>query len=94
MLIEWDSVKAKTNLRKHKVFFEMAATVFNDPFHLSVLGAKSQAEQRWITIGQAANARKIVVVRTYLDVSSGEVVRFISARKATRMEIKEYEKGI
>jgi len=37
MLFDWDPDKAKKNLRKHKVSFEMASTIFSDPFHLSIM---------------------------------------------------------
>lgn len=95
MLFDWDPVKARTNLKKHGVSFELAITIFSDPLHLSIPDGKSVGEERWVTIGRAGNASTLVVVHTYKERSSvGEVIRIISARMATRKERKEYEEGI
>lgn len=51
---EWDSVKAKSNLKKHKVSFEEAAEVFLDPLHISIPDDEhSDIEERWITLGNS-----------------------------------------
>ena len=94
MVISWDHRKAKANIQKHGVSFEVAATVFNDPHHLSVLDSKTHAEERWITIGLAADKKTLVVIHTYFDNNSNEFIRIISARKATKKERKNYEEGI
>ena len=95
MLFEWDPNKAKVNFKKHEISFEVAITIFSDPLHLSVPEFKSEGEERWVTIGRAANASTLVVVHTYKDhTDSGEVLRIISARKATTKERNEYEEGI
>lgn len=95
MLFNWDSVKAEANLKKHGVSFEMAQTVFDDPFHLSVVDSKKNQEERWITIGQSADGQPLVVVHLYCcDQEGSEMIRIISARKATRKEKKQYEKGV
>ena len=95
MLFTWDPVKAELNLRKHGISFEMAQTVFDDPLHLSILDAKRHTEERWVTMGRSADTKTLVVVHTY-RVSQGdlEMVRIISARKATRKEVRQYEEGI
>lgn len=95
MLFSWDPRKAERNLKKHDVSFEIAQTVFDDPFHLSVLDERGHGEERWVTIGRSASQRTLVVVHTY-HVTEGhqEIVRIISARKATRREVKQYEEGI
>ncbi|MDP2793938.1 MAG: BrnT family toxin [Sulfurisoma sp.] len=51
---EWDPAKAASNLQKHGVTFDMAATIFLDPLALTVFdAAHGQAEERWLTIGMA-----------------------------------------
>lgn len=95
MLFEWDPIKAEGNLKKHGISFELAQSVFDDPQHLSLLDAKIPHEERWITIGLSADARTLVVVHTYVVMESNhELIRIISARKATRKERLEYEKRI
>lgn len=95
MLFLWDPDKAESNYKKHGVSFEMAQTVFDDPFHLSLLDHKKHAEERWITIGQAANAKTLIVVHSFKEDSGGEeIVRIISARKATKWEVENYEERI
>jgi uncharacterized DUF497 family protein len=94
MVITWDTNKAKSNIKKHGVSFEVAATVFNDPHQLSVLDTKDHSEERWVTIGLAADKKTLVVVHTYFDSQSDEFIRIISARKATKKEKKNYEEGI
>lgn len=95
MWFDWDPEKAAKNRKKHKVSFEMACTVFQDPLHLSVLDPDSNAEERWITVGKAANQDTLIVVHVQRFYSEGEdVIRIISARYATRKEKQEYEEGI
>ncbi len=85
---EWDPKKAASNLRKHHISFREAAMVFKD-----VLGftyddsAHSHGEQRYVTIGMSDQARVLVIAHT----TRGELIRIISARKATRPERKTYE---
>ncbi|MBF0104228.1 MAG: BrnT family toxin [Deltaproteobacteria bacterium] len=95
MLFIWDPHKAQSNIKKHKVSFELAQSVFDDPLHLSVLDKKTTHEERWITVGISAQFNTLVVVHSYIDHSSGtEIIRIISARKATRREVIQYEKRI
>jgi len=73
----------------------MASTVFNDPLHLSVVDPDVKGEVRWITVGRSADQATLVVVHTERHRSKdGEVIRIISARRATRKEKAEYEEGI
>ena len=52
----------------------------------------SEAEERWITMGQAENGKLLVIVHTYLEISSHAAkVRIISARPATKREQPQYE---
>lgn len=91
MTYEWDSRKAKENLRKHRVSFEEAATVFLDPLALTFPDPDhSDEEDREITIGVTARHRVVFVSHS----QRGDRIRIISARKATRKERKQYEEGI
>ena len=96
MIFEWDPDKAERNLRKHGVSFEVAATVFDDPLHLSMTDPVSSIkEERWITVGRSVDHRVVLVVQTYrLQRGDDEVIRIISARAATRKEKGQYEEGI
>lgn len=85
----WDPKKAEVNRRKHGVSFEEARTVFydedaqltNDPDH-------SLDEARFILLGQSVRLRILIVCHCYRE--SDDVVRIISARKATRNEKRSY----
>jgi len=86
----WDAKKAASNIKKHGVSFEEASTVFFDV--LSMTGADpdhSENEERWITFGNSALNRFLVVSHT----DSSETVRIISARLGTKFERNLYEKG-
>lgn len=91
---DWDPLKAELNWKKHGVSFELASTVFDDPIHLSVPDPDHR-EARWVTIGLAVNTQMLVVVSTdRIGLAGEEIVRIISARKATRKERESYEEGI
>ena len=83
---QWDDNKAKANLKKHKVDFADAVTVFGDDLAITVEDDDPD-EERFVTIGVDAQGRILVVVYTW----RGESIRLISARKATRGERQEYE---
>lgn len=88
LTFEWDDAKAQQNERKHLVSFEEAATVFADPLALTIDDPMhSQQEDRFVTIGESARSRLLVVVHTDRD----ERVRIISARAATSRERRDYE---
>ena len=86
---EWDPKKAASNLRKHRVSFEDAQTVFadqnakliDDPDH-------SDDEDRFVLLGLSGVLRMLVVCHCYR--SEGNVIRIISARKATARESRLY----
>jgi uncharacterized DUF497 family protein len=90
---EWDPYKAKQNLRKHKVSFERAAEVFLDPLAISIYDEEhSLGEDRWITIGKDQTNLILVIVHTFHEENIDNCkIRLISARKATKKEIKQYE---
>lgn len=94
MLFVWDHVKAEQNRSKHGVSFELAQTVFDDPFHLSVLDSKNHHDERWVTIGKCVPTSTLIVVHTYQTKQDNEIVRIVSARKATKKEKKQYEEGL
>ena len=91
LTFEWNKNKAKGNIRKHGVSFEEAATVFGDPLSLTINDPlHSNEEERFIIVGESNKGRLLVVVHT----EQGYKIRIISARIATRGEIRTYEKGI
>jgi uncharacterized protein len=90
MRIEWDPGKAKSNLEKHGISFEEAATALSDP--MAATGADpdhSLAEERYVTFGVSERRRLVVVSHTEKD----ETIRIISARKASKGERELYEEG-
>ena len=90
MVYEWDPLKAKANLRKHKVSFEEAATVFLDPLAITFSDPDhSDEEDREITIGLTTKRRVAFVAHC----RRGDRTRIIGARRATRKECKQYEEG-
>ena len=94
-MFEWDPVKAASNLRKHRIEFGLASTVFEDPLSTSIRDEdRGGVEERWITMGEARNGQLLVVVHTDRRTRGGEIsVRIISARRATRNERHQYESG-
>jgi uncharacterized protein len=88
VLFEWDENKAKSNLRKHKVGFTEAVTVFDDAFSITISDPDhSIGESRFIDIGMSNKNHLLVVVYTERE----EQIRIISARQATAPERRKYE---
>ena len=91
MIYEWDPAKAAANLRRHKVSFAEAASVFLDPLALTFSDPdRLDEEDREITIGLSSRQRTLFVSHC----ERGDRIRIISARKATRKERVQYEKKI
>lgn len=87
---EWDDQKAASNLRKHKVSFDEAVSVFGDVDAITFSDTDhSESEDRSRTYGLSNRGRLLVVVHT----ERRNKVRIISARKATRYEKAIYEGG-
>jgi len=87
---KWDPNKALTNLQKHQVSFEEAATIFDDPVFITVIDLEhSTDEERYITIGISNHGRLLMVAHTDRE----NEIRIINARKATRKEAKFYEEA-
>ncbi len=86
---EWDARKARSNERKHGVSFEEGQSVFFDEQALLLEDTRPlHEEERFVLLGVSASLRLLVVVHALRD---GDVIRIISARKATRLETREYE---
>lgn len=86
--LEWDPQKAAADLAKHKVSFEGAATVFGDPLGGIVPDPRhSIGEERFVPLGFSQERRLLAV----MFVERGGAVRIISARRATRVERRDYE---
>jgi uncharacterized DUF497 family protein len=87
---EWDEEKATTNLNKHGVSFEEAATVFVDLLYIDFYDPDhSVNEHRYLIMGQSTVGRLLIVSYTQRD----EVIRLISAREVTSAERRAYEEG-
>ena len=86
---EWDENKNTINKKKHQISFEEAKTVFYDEEALVIDDPEhSQEEERFIIMGFSEKANLLVVCHCYRE--SEEVIRIISARKATKSETKQY----
>jgi uncharacterized DUF497 family protein len=91
---EWDEAKAKSNARKHGVRFEDAMLVFADPYALVEQDRVEGGELRWQTLGLAAGIVLLLVAHTVRDEHQDEIIRIISARKATRKERTRYDQNL
>ena len=88
-LFDWDINKAETNLYKHGVTFEEAASVFFDEYAIEYDDEEhSQDEDRFIVIGKSRRLRLLVVCHCYRNENT--VIRIISARKASKTEAELY----
>ena len=94
MKFEWDEEKNKINIRKHRVSFEDAETVFEDNFAVYLDDDEhSFNEERFIIIGISETLDRELYVCYCLRGQNNEVTRIISARKATKQEIELYQEG-
>jgi len=90
LTFEWDRRKAASNLQKHGVSFEEAATAFGDPLSVTIQDPDhSEEEERFILLGRSETERLLTVVHT----ERGDTIRIISARLATGHEREAYEEG-
>ncbi|MCC5658595.1 BrnT family toxin [Nostoc sp. XA010] len=90
MKFEWDENKAAINLLKHKVSFEEAKTVFNDPLYVDFYDPDhSDNEERYLIIGESSRGRLLIMSYT----ERGNSIRLISAREVTPSERKAYKEG-
>jgi len=88
---DWNPDKNKSNIKKHGVDFEEAKTVFQDEMALEIPDEEhSEDEERWIIIGLSSKTRELMVCHCYRN--GGNIIRIISARRATKHEIVLYER--
>ncbi len=86
MDVQFDGAKSRTNLIKHGISFDEAASCLLDEKALVREDVLSSGESRWILLGMSAEGRLLVVIYSL----RGEAPRLISARRATRKETKSY----
>ena len=90
LLFEWDTEKAKKNIKVHGVSFDEASTVFKDNLSLTIYDPlHSEEEDRLILIGNSCKNRLLVIVH----MERGDKIRIITARKATKKEREQYEEN-
>ena len=81
---EWNEAKRRENIRKHRVEFADAVSIFEDDAALTI---PDDEEERFVTLDEDVLGRILLVVYTW----RGDSIRLISARKATPRERKQYE---
>lgn len=94
MQFEWDENKSLRNLEKHKLSFDTAILVFEDPHAISLMNRIVDGEQRWQTLGMAGGIVVILVAYTSPERDGEERIRIISARKAIPRGRKIHEKNL
>jgi len=93
MEFEWDPKKAVINLYKHKVSFDQATEVFDDPHGIEEPN-HFESEERWQITGMTTEHLLLFVVYAFRKDENGmELTRIISARHATPKERRHYEHG-
>ena len=93
MRFQWDEVKSDRNLAKHRISFETASLVFEDPHVLVREDRVVDGEERWQALGLIGGVVIVLVAHTYHEEDGEEVVRLISARQAAASERKAYEEA-
>jgi uncharacterized protein len=91
--VEWDPEKARINLKKHGISFELASSIFFDPCAVSIFDNEhDENEDRWITMGIAKNGHLILLCHLFKEeTKDSSTIRIFSARKATKSEAKNYK---
>lgn len=90
---EWDEAKAKSNRRKHGVRFEDAMLVFADPFAMAEQDRSEDGELPWQTLEIVAGIVLLLVAHTVRNEEEDEIIRIISARKASAKERNRYDEN-
>lgn len=89
IVFEWDFQKNVANIKKHKVSFEEAKTIFTDEYARLIADPEhSDDEDRFLLLGESIDSKLLVVCHCTREEES---IRIISARKADRQERKIYE---
>jgi uncharacterized protein len=90
---EWDDTKNIKNQKKYEISFEEAKTVFYDEFARIIHDPDhSKNEDRFVLLGLSYSLRLLMVVHTYKE--HDDIIRIISARKATQKESQKYQRKI
>ena len=93
LLFEWDFEKEKKNIQKHGISFEEASTVFADESALLFDDPEhSEDEERFLLLGMSIRTKICIVCHCYR--AEDDVIRIISARRATKNEEQRYVRGI
>ena len=90
MNFDWDENKNKINIQKHNIDFTDVIDMFNHPMLTLEDTREAYGEARWISIGWLTSLVGVVVYTEQVD----DTIRIISARKATKQEVKHYEKSL
>ncbi|MFP4122735.1 MAG: BrnT family toxin [Coleofasciculus sp.] len=91
MNFDWDDNKAAINLSKHRVSFEEAKTVFDDPLYVDFYDPDhSEDEERYLIVGESNRGRLLIV--SYTE-RGGDLIRLISERVVTQAEREAYQEG-
>jgi uncharacterized DUF497 family protein len=86
---EWDPAKAAANLKKHRIGFDEARSAFADERAKIIADPDhSEGEEQFILLGLSTTLKLLVVCHCYRDTNN--VIRIISARKATAIESRNY----
>lgn len=94
MRFEWSQAKNRENLRKHRIEFDTARLVFDDPWLVSLLDSlHDDYEERFIAIGAVGPGLILTVIHTWQICTDDEVIRIISARAASARERRIYEEA-
>jgi uncharacterized DUF497 family protein len=95
---DWDPAKSLSNQRKHGVSFEEAAQALRNPLFLSWKDRVQDGEERWQACGEVEGLTILIVAHTIREEFEGgtsiEVIRIISARRATPKERRRYEREV
>ncbi len=98
MEFTWDERKNRANQQKHGISFETAILVFDDPFNVSAQDREVDGEPRWQTIGMVNGIHMLLVAPTlepdHDRDDDEEIIRILSARRATRRERRIYAQGV
>ena len=90
VVFEWDETKNRTNAAKHGISFGTAKLAFDDPYLVSFPERDVEGEERWQSPGSADGIVILTIAHTVHDRDGNEVIRIISARKASPSERRSY----
>ena len=93
IVFTWDEAKNRSNRKKHKVSFETAARVFDDPFHLSVQDRVEDGEERWQTLGLVDGVTLLLVAHTVAQEQRDEIIGRMPRERVLEVEQAERAPG-